>query len=131
MTTKPRYTVSDQQDADLEQEDIRDSRGRRITQEYVDAAVADVHEKIGRGRPSLTAAGHRSPQVTFRLPPSSATAPKPRPARRAPRSPTSPAAPSRNTSPATAPRRDQSTVALAVQERSARKASSSISSDAA
>lgn len=69
MTTKPRYTVSDQQDADLEQEDIRDSRGRRITQEYVDAAVADVHEKIGRGRPSLTAAGHRSPQVTFRLPP--------------------------------------------------------------
>lgn len=68
MTTKPRYTVSDQQDADLEREDIRDSRGRRITQEYVDAAVADVHDKLGRGRPSLTAAGHRSPQVTFRLP---------------------------------------------------------------
>ena len=68
MTTKPRYTVSVQKDADLEREDIRDSRGRRITQEYVDAAVADVHEKVGRGRPSLTAAGHRSPQVTFRLP---------------------------------------------------------------
>lgn len=68
MTTKPRYTVSDQQDADLEREDIRDNRGRRITQDYVDAAVTDVHEKIGRGRPSLTAAGHRSPQVTFRLP---------------------------------------------------------------
>lgn len=68
MTTKPRYTVSDQQDADLEREDIRDSHGRRITQAYVDAAVADVHEKIGRGRPSLTAAGRRSPQVTFRLP---------------------------------------------------------------
>ena len=68
MTMKRRYTVSDEQDADLEREDIRDSRGRRITQEYVDAAVADAHEKLGRGRPSLTAAGHRSPQVTFRLP---------------------------------------------------------------
>ena len=68
MTTKPRYKVSDETDADLEQEDIRDSRGRRITQDYVDAAVADAHGKLGRGRPSLTAAGHRSPQVTFRLP---------------------------------------------------------------
>jgi hypothetical protein len=69
MTTKkPRYTLADEPDADLQQEDIRDSRGRRITRDYVDAAVADVHEKVGRGRPSLSTAGHRSPQVTFRLP---------------------------------------------------------------
>jgi len=68
MTTKRRYALADQPDADLEQEDLRDSRGRRITQDYVDAAVADVHEKVARGRPSLSAAGHRSPQVTFRLP---------------------------------------------------------------
>jgi len=68
MTTKRRYTLADQSDADLEQEDLRDSRGQRITQDYVDAAVADVHEKLARGRPSLSAPGHRSPQVTFRLP---------------------------------------------------------------
>ena len=68
MTARRRYTLADQPDADLEQQDLRDSRGRRITQNYVDAAVADVHDKLGRGRPSLSAAGHRSPQVTFRLP---------------------------------------------------------------
>jgi hypothetical protein len=68
MTTKPRYTLADQPDVDLRNEDIRDSRGRRITEDYVDAAVADVHQKLGRGRPSLSSAGHRSPQVTFRLP---------------------------------------------------------------
>jgi len=69
ITRKPRYTLADQPDADLQQEDIRDSRGRRITQDYVDAAVADVHEKVSRGRPSLSAVRQRSPQVTFRLPP--------------------------------------------------------------
>ena len=68
MATKPRYVLSDEPDADLQQEDLRDNRGRRITQDYVDAAVADVQEKLGRGRPSLSASGHRSPQVTFRLP---------------------------------------------------------------
>ena len=68
MTARRRYTLADQPDADLEQEDLRDSRGRRITQNYVDAAVADVHAKLGRGRPSLSAPGHRSPQVTVRLP---------------------------------------------------------------
>ena len=68
MTTKPRDTLADQPAVDLEHEDVRDSRGRRIAQDYVDAAVADVHEKLGGGRPSLSAAGHRSPQVTFRLP---------------------------------------------------------------
>ncbi|HST64855.1 MAG TPA: hypothetical protein VLM05_06675 [Mycobacteriales bacterium] len=68
MTAKPRYVLSDHPDADLQKEDLRDSRGRRITQDYVDSAVADVHEKIGRGRPSLSAPGRRSPQVTFRLP---------------------------------------------------------------
>lgn len=69
MTTKKRrYTLADEPEADLRREDIRDSRGRRITQDYVDSAVADVHDRIGRGRPSLSAAGQRSPQVTFRLP---------------------------------------------------------------
>jgi hypothetical protein len=70
MATKkePRYGLTSGSDVDLVAEDVRDRAGRRITQEYVDAAVADVHAKTGRGRPSLSAPGSRSPQVTFRLP---------------------------------------------------------------
>ena len=70
MATKkqPRYGLASGPDVDLGAEDVRDSAGRRITQEYVDASVADVHAKTGRGRPSLTGPGSRSPQVTFRLP---------------------------------------------------------------
>jgi hypothetical protein len=55
-------------DTEARWEDVRDRRGRRITQAYVDEAVADVHAKTGRGRPSLTGRGSTSPQVTFRLP---------------------------------------------------------------
>jgi hypothetical protein len=65
-TKKTRYEPAPDPDVDLQREDIRDHRGRRITEEYVDAAVADVHARLGR--PSLSGAGHRSPQVTFRLP---------------------------------------------------------------
>jgi hypothetical protein len=68
-TKKTRYELARDPDVDLQSEDIRDRRGRRITEEYVDAAVADVHARLGRGRPSLSGAGRRSPQVTFRLPP--------------------------------------------------------------
>jgi len=49
-----RYELAPGPDVDLEREDIRDGRGQRITQDYVDRAVADVHAKVGRGRPSLT-----------------------------------------------------------------------------
>lgn len=68
ITKQRRYTLASGPDLDLDTEDVRDRAGRRITQAYVDAAVADVHTKTGRGRPSLTAPGSRSPQVTFRLP---------------------------------------------------------------
>jgi hypothetical protein len=67
-TKKTRYKLAPDPDVDLQSEDIRDRRGRRITEEYVDAAVADVHARLGRGRPSLSGGGRRSPQVTFRLP---------------------------------------------------------------
>lgn len=69
MATKknPHYVLGP--DVDLEQENVRDRHGRRITQEYVDEAVADVQARLGRGRPSLTGRAHSSPQVTFRLPP--------------------------------------------------------------
>jgi hypothetical protein len=67
-TKKTRYELAPGPDVDLQRGDIRDRKGRRITEGYVDAAVADVHARPGRGRPSLSAAGRRSPQVTFRLP---------------------------------------------------------------
>lgn len=63
------YGLAPGSDVDLARKVVRDSRGRRITQEYVDRAVRDVHAKMGRGRPSLTGQASRSPQVTFRLPP--------------------------------------------------------------
>ncbi|MGH3502357.1 MAG: ribbon-helix-helix protein, CopG family [Nocardioidaceae bacterium] len=63
-----KYKLEPGSDVDLETEDVRDSEGRRITQEYVDKAVADVHEHVARGRPSLTGRGKHSPQVSFRVP---------------------------------------------------------------
>lgn len=65
MTRK--YTHEPGPDIDLETEDVRDSQGRRITQAYVEGAVADAHRQV-RGRPSLTAPGRRSPQIAFRVP---------------------------------------------------------------
>lgn len=56
-------------DLDLDLDDVRDSRGRRVTQEYVDAAVVAGLAAVSRGRPSLTGERAASPQVTFRLTP--------------------------------------------------------------
>lgn len=66
---RAKYKLASGRDVDLKREDVRDRRGRRITDDYVRRAVADVHEKAGRGRPSLTGRAKPSPQVTFRLPP--------------------------------------------------------------
>lgn len=66
---RAKYVLAPGPDVDLARKVVRDRRGRRITQEYVDRAVKDVHEKLGRGRPSLTGRSAKSPQVTFRLPP--------------------------------------------------------------
>lgn len=56
-------------DVDLRTDDVRDSRGRRITEEYAERAAEDALDKVYRGRPSLTGARARSPQVTFRVTP--------------------------------------------------------------
>lgn len=71
MATKKsrKYVAAPGPDVDLEREDIRDSRGRRITDEYVQRAIEGTHRQLGRGRPSLTGEPARSPQVTFRLAP--------------------------------------------------------------
>ncbi|GGQ02408.1 ribbon-helix-helix protein, CopG family [Streptosporangium pseudovulgare] len=58
-------TLDDASDVDLDAEEIYDRQGNRIDRAYVDAAVAHVRRSVGR--PSLSAPGERSPQVTFRL----------------------------------------------------------------
>ena len=68
-TNRAVYKLARGRDVDLAREDVRDRRGKRIDADYVERAVADVHEKIGRGRPSLTGKAEPSPQVTFRLTP--------------------------------------------------------------
>jgi len=54
-----------QPDVDLDNEDVRDSRGNRIDDAYADDVVERVHRQLGR--PSLGESG-RSPRVSFRLP---------------------------------------------------------------
>ncbi len=39
-------------DVDLTTDDVRDSRGRRITEEYARAAAAQALASVGPGRPS-------------------------------------------------------------------------------
>lgn len=56
-------------DVDLKSDDVRDSQGRRITEEYAQAATAQALASVGPGRPSLTGAKATSPQVTFRVTP--------------------------------------------------------------
>jgi hypothetical protein len=56
-------------EVDLDTEVVLDSRGRRIDEAYAKAAAADALAKVGRGRPSLTAPGHVSPKIEFRVTP--------------------------------------------------------------
>ncbi len=52
----------------LVSEALRDSRGRLVHDDYVDAAVEDARRQVrGRGRPSLSEAGE-SPLLRVRLP---------------------------------------------------------------
>jgi hypothetical protein len=62
------YELAPGPDIDLKREVVRDRQGRRITEPYVQRVVEATHRQLGRGRPSLTGQGARSPQVTFRLP---------------------------------------------------------------
>jgi hypothetical protein len=65
-------------DIDSDVEEIYDTKGNLITDEYVREAIDDVHRAIdeGRvpvptsrgGRPSLTGEGTHSPRVSFRVP---------------------------------------------------------------
>lgn len=51
-------------DVDLDVEDIRDSRGKRVTNEYAKDAIRAAR----RGRPSIAGEEGDSPRVQFRVP---------------------------------------------------------------
>ena len=55
-------------DVDPDTEKIRDRKGNLVDEAYIERAVADVHAHLAAGRPSLTAPGQHSPQVSFRVP---------------------------------------------------------------
>lgn len=53
-------------DVDLEREDVRLADGTRLTPDVAEAIVEEVRRG---GRPSLSGAPARSPQIAFRVPP--------------------------------------------------------------
>ena len=61
-----KYTLGP--DVDLTKENVRDSRGNRITEDYVERAVEDVAQARRARRPSLSGGTEHSPQVSFRVP---------------------------------------------------------------
>jgi hypothetical protein len=63
-----KYTVGP--DIDLEQEDVRLADGTRLTPPIAEEMAESALQQVHAGRPSLTGQGGRSPQVSFRVPPS-------------------------------------------------------------
>lgn len=58
-------------DIDLDEEEIYDSRGNRVTEASAEAYVLEAVEMARRGRPALSESAPKSaksPQVSFRLP---------------------------------------------------------------
>ena len=53
-------------DVDLDKEDVRLADGTRLTQEVADEIVEEARRSAGR--PSLSGARARSPQIAFRVP---------------------------------------------------------------
>jgi predicted HicB family RNase H-like nuclease len=65
----PRITTNTKigPDVDLENEHVQLKSGRRVTTQVVDEIVEEVRRS--GGRPSLSGAAARSPQIAFRVPP--------------------------------------------------------------
>lgn len=52
---------------DLDTEDVRLADGTRLTEARADDLAQEVLRATGRGRPSLSAPGHRSPQLRLAI----------------------------------------------------------------
>jgi CopG-like RHH_1 or ribbon-helix-helix domain, RHH_5 len=63
---QPEYRVGP--DVNLADEDVRDSKGRRITEDYARRAAEYDPATVHRGRQSLTGGATHSPRVSFRVP---------------------------------------------------------------
>ena len=63
-----KYTIGP--DVDLDREDVRLADGTRLTPAIAEEMADSALREVRAGRPSLTGHGGRSPQVSFRLPPS-------------------------------------------------------------
>jgi hypothetical protein len=57
-------------DVDLEKEDVRLADGTRLTPQIAEEMAESALRQVRAGRPSLAGRGGRSPQVSFRVPPS-------------------------------------------------------------
>jgi plasmid stability protein len=53
---------------DLDREDVRLADGTRLTEARAEELAQEVLRTVGRGRPSLSAPGRRSPQLRLAIP---------------------------------------------------------------
>ncbi len=71
MTSKRRKNPTKYVDGgsvDLDKEDIRLKDGTRLTEARAEELALEALSRVGRGRPSLTAPGERSPQLRLTVP---------------------------------------------------------------
>lgn len=60
--------VVDSGTIDLDLEDVRQADGSRLTEDGAAELAQEVLRRVGRGRPSLTSPGRRSPQLRVSIP---------------------------------------------------------------
>jgi len=53
---------------DLDEQDVRLADGSRLTETKAEAMADEILERVGRGRPSLSRSGSRSPQLRLSVP---------------------------------------------------------------
>ena len=60
--------VRDRGTIDLDKQDVRLADGTRLTEAKAEELAAEMLERAGRGRPSLSRSGARSPQLRLSVP---------------------------------------------------------------
>jgi len=60
--------VKDRGTIDLDKQDVRLADGTRLTEAKAEELAAEILERAGRGRPSLSRSGARSPQLRLSVP---------------------------------------------------------------
>ena len=60
--------VRDRGTIDLDKQDVRMADGTRLTEAKAAELAAEILERAGRGRPSLSRSGARSPQLRLSVP---------------------------------------------------------------